>query len=106
MTVWRYKHANFEKASRLNESLDNTSILDPNDIDYSWEKWRFEFLCIMEVSKVTLPNRSNIPCLTIKSSSFDLETKVSLQIAWKPGKLVHEVKYKKIRNTKVPKLKR
>ena len=63
-TVWRYKYANFEKASRLNESLDNTSIPAPNDIDYSWERRRFEFLRIMNVSKATLPNMSNIPWLT------------------------------------------
>ena len=65
-TVWRYTHANFEKANRLIESLDMSSILDPNDIDRSWEKWRAEFLRIMDecVPKATLPNRSNVPWLS------------------------------------------
>jgi len=47
-TVWRYTHANFEKANRLIESLDMSSILNPNDIDRSWENWRAEFLHIMD----------------------------------------------------------
>jgi len=65
-TMWRYTHANFEKPNRLIESLDMSSILDPNDIDHSWEKWRAEFLCIMDecVPKATLPNRSNVPWLS------------------------------------------
>ena len=64
--MWRYKHANFEKENRLIESLDMTSILDPDDIDYSWENWIVEFLRIMNecVPKATLINRSNIPWLT------------------------------------------
>ena len=32
-TVWRYTHADFEKANRLIESLDMNSILDSNDIE-------------------------------------------------------------------------
>jgi len=58
-TVWRYTHANFEKANRLIESLDMSSILNPNDIDRSWENWRAEFLHIMDkcVPKATLSSQ-------------------------------------------------
>ena len=107
-TVWRYKHANFEKANRLIESLDMTSILDPNDIDYSWENWRVEFLRIMDecVPKATLPNRSNIPWLTKDLVHSIQKRNYHHRMARKTGRLVHEAKYKKIRNKVVSKLKK
>lgn len=67
-TVWRYSHADWEKANSLIESTNWDSLLDPDDINTSWKNWSVKFLEIMQSSIPTtaLPPRRNRPWLTKK----------------------------------------
>ena len=67
-TVWRYCHADWEKAHRLIEGTNWDSLLDPEDINTSWKNWSAKFLEIMQSSipTTTLPPRRNRPWLTKK----------------------------------------
>ena len=67
-TVWRYCHADWEKAHSLIEGTDWDSLLDPEDINTSWKNWSVKFLEIMQSSipTTTLPPRRNRPWLTKK----------------------------------------
>ena len=67
-TVWRYCHADWEKAHRLIEGTNWDSLLDPEDINTSWKNWSAKFLEIMRSSipTTTLPPRRNRPWLTKK----------------------------------------
>ena len=66
--VWRYSHANWDRACDLIEAIDWSSLLDPTDINRSWTQWSKTFLSIMEkcIPKATLPRRKNRPWLSKK----------------------------------------
>ena len=66
--VWRYSHANWERACNLIEATDWSALLDPTDINLSWTNWSEAFLNIMErcIPKATLPRRKNRPWLSKK----------------------------------------
>ena len=66
--VWRYSHANWERACNLIEATDWSALLDPTDINLSWTNWSKAFLSIMEkcIPKATLPQRKNRPWLSKK----------------------------------------
>ena len=67
-TVWRYCHADWERANSLIEETDWDSLLDPEDINTSWKNWSDKYLEIMQASipTSTLPPRRNRPWLTKK----------------------------------------
>ena len=48
------------------DELDLESIIDENDIELSWTRWKKAFLSIMDkcIPKAKLPNRINLPWLT------------------------------------------
>ena len=64
--VWKYSHANWDRACELIEATDWSSLLDPEDINKSWSQWKSTFLKIMEMCfpKTMLPRRKNKPWLT------------------------------------------
>ena len=70
-----------------------SSILDPNDIDRSWENWKAEFLHIMDecVPKATLPNRSNVPWLSKDRVHSIRKRNYHHRMARKTGRLEHEL---------------
>ena len=67
-TVWRYCHADWEKAHSLIEGTNWDSLLDLEDINTSWKNWSVKFLEIMQSSipTTTLPSRRNHLWLTKK----------------------------------------
>ena len=64
--VWRYTHANFDLASIMLSNCDLNAILEPNDINLSWDRWKEIFLDVMErcIPTAFLPNRRNLPWLS------------------------------------------
>ena len=64
--VWRYAHANFDLASTMLSNCDLNTILEPNDINISWDCWKKFFLDVMErcIPTAFLPNRRNLPWLS------------------------------------------
>ena len=64
--VWRYKHADFDKANELLCDMDLDKILNPYDIQTSWKRFKSAFLDVMEqcIPRSVLPTRNNRPWLT------------------------------------------
>ena len=46
--IWRYKHADFNKANDLLMDVDLETIIDPNNIQSTWSNWKKIFLDIMD----------------------------------------------------------
>ena len=65
-SIWRYSHANFDRACELLDSTDWDSIFATNDVSSCWANWHSHFLKIMEecIPKVVLRSRPNLPWLT------------------------------------------
>ena len=63
--VWRYKHADFERANDMICDLDLDEILVRDDIQATWSKLKNAFLNTMEscIPKAVLPMRHNLPWL-------------------------------------------
>ena len=64
-TVWRYAHADFEKASRMISETDWDALFS-EDVDLYCIQWQQTFLSIMEEcisKKVLKPRRCNLPWL-------------------------------------------
>ena len=66
--VWRYKHADWERACDLINSTDWKSLLNQSDMNKSWCNWRDKFMQIMHetIPSGTIPPRRNRPWLTKK----------------------------------------
>ena len=64
--IWRYAHADFDRACELIDMLDMDNIIDSNSVEKSWSNWKRTFMSIMEncVPKAQLPNRRNLSRLT------------------------------------------
>ena len=64
--IWRYKHADFNRANDLLMDVDLESIINPYDIQSTWSNWKKIFLDIMDecIPTSILPNRKNLPWLT------------------------------------------
>ena len=65
-TIWRYAHADFNKACDLILETDWKAIICERDIEKSWSQWQEAFLSIMEKcipKKVLPPKRRNLPWL-------------------------------------------
>ena len=45
--IWRYKHADFNRANDLLIDVDLDSIINPYDIQSTWSNWKEIFLDIM-----------------------------------------------------------
>ena len=89
--VWRYAQADFESASLVLSNLDLNTILDPNNINTSWSRWKSYFLDVMKgyIPTALLPKRPNLPWLS----------KSLIQLMRKRNLL-----YRKARNIKRPEL--
>ena len=63
--VWRYHHADFERANNLLCDVELEEMLDPSNIQISWSRFKTTFLDIMEqcIPRAVLPNRKNLPWL-------------------------------------------
>ena len=61
--LWRYKHANFERASELLCDIEIEDVIDPFNIQDSWSCFKTTFLDIMEqyIPRAILPCRKNLP---------------------------------------------
>ena len=64
--IWRYFHADFDRACELLDSTNWDSISATNDVNSCWAKWHPRFLEIMEecIPQVVLRSRKNLPWLT------------------------------------------
>ena len=64
-TIWRYKHADYEKATELLEHVDWCDVLS-SDMDTAAQMWEERFLNIMEqyIPKITISSHSNLPWLS------------------------------------------
>lgn len=64
--VWRYSHANFERASELLVNTDWDSLFDSGDVNVCWANWKSRFLEVMMecIPQSTLRSRQNLPWLT------------------------------------------
>lgn len=62
-TIWRYAHADFDKANRLIEATDWSFLKDVSCIDAVWDSWEQKFMSIMEecIPKATITQRRNLP---------------------------------------------
>ena len=63
-SIWRYRHADFERACTLLD-LTNWDQLLTENINESWDTWQQKFLEVMEqcIPKGTLSKRRNLPWL-------------------------------------------
>ena len=64
-TIWRYKYADYEKATELLEHVDWSDVLS-SDMDTAAQIWEERFLNIMEqcIPKITISSHSNLPWLS------------------------------------------
>ena len=46
--VWHYNRADFELAADLSDHYLDT-LIDPSDVNFSWNKWKLAFLEIMAI---------------------------------------------------------
>ena len=97
--IWRYAHADFQKACQLIDSTDWDSILC-HDVDQSILQWNNCFLNIMEqcIPKATLGRRRNLPWLTKNISSAIRKRNYLFNRAKSSGRRDHVEKYKRMRN--------
>ena len=97
--IWRYAHADFQRACRLIDSTDWESILC-HDVDQSILQWNNCFLNIMEqcIPKAILGRRRNLPWLTKNISSAIRKRNYLFKRARSSGRRDHVEKYKRMRN--------
>ena len=97
--IWRYAHADFQKACQLIDSTDWDSILY-HDVDQSILQWNNCFLNIMEqcIPKATLGRRRNLPWLTKNIASAIRKRNYLFNRAKSSGRRDHVEKYKRMRN--------
>ena len=64
-SIWKYDHADFDKANRVISDADWSFVKDQIDVDVAWDLWELEFLSIMEecIPKGTVPTRQNLAWL-------------------------------------------
>ena len=94
--IWRYSHADWDKACDLIESFDWDSILT-DDIDASLKQWHKQFMDIMaqSIPNRFLPPRRNLPWLTKPI----IQSMRKRNILFKNAKLSGNfAKYKRARN--------
>ena len=88
-TVWRYCHADWEKAHRLIEGTYWDSLLNPGDKNISWKNWSVRLLEILQ---------SSIPTTTLPQSKL-VQAIRRRNVLYKNAKVTNEfTKYKHYRN--------
>ena len=94
--IWRYSHADWEKACDLIDSFECDSILT-DDIDASLKQWHEQFMDIMAQSIPIrfLPPRRNLPWLTKPIIQFMRKRNMLFRKAKSSGNFT---KYKRARN--------
>ena len=62
-TIWRYAHANFEKANQLISRTDWTFLHNVSSIDSAWDLWEQKFMSVMEecIPRATISQQRNLP---------------------------------------------
>ena len=65
-TIWRYSHADFDKANRLINATDWTFLDNETNIDAVWTTWESKFMTIMEecIPRATIFPRRNLPWMS------------------------------------------
>ena len=65
-TVWKYSHADFEKANELPADIDWEKLLDTTDVNQALRNWEGTYMTIMEscIPKCTPPKHKNLPWLS------------------------------------------
>ena len=83
-TVWKYSHADFEKANELLADTDWEKLLDTTDVNQALRNWESTYMTIMEscIPKCTLPRCKNLPWLS----------KNLKQVMWKQNSLYKRAK--------------
>ena len=103
--IWRYAHADFEKANRLLKAKDWTFLYNKPDIDQAWEVWQQTFLEVMEecIPKINIYKENSIPWM---QKSIKLKIK-KRNMVYKRAKQTGKVQqYKKLRNDVVASLRK
>ena len=64
-TIWRYAHADFDKANRLIVRTDWSFLRNVSNIDTAWDLWEQKFISVMEecIPKATISQQRNLPCM-------------------------------------------
>ena len=62
-SIWKYDHADIDKANRVISDADWSFVKDQIDVDVAWDLWEQKFLSIMEecIPKGTIPTRQIFP---------------------------------------------
>ena len=62
-TIWRYAHADFDKANRLIVRTDWSFLCNVSNIDTAWDLWEQKFISIMDdcIPKATISQQQNLP---------------------------------------------
>ena len=106
-TIWRYAHADFNKACDLILETDWKAIICERDIEKSWSQWQEASLSIMEKcipKKVLPPKRHNLPWLN-KSMIQSMRRRNALfRRAKRSNNPMHLSQYKHARNKVVSQL--
>ena len=65
-TIWRYNHADWERANQKISDMNLDQIFCGDDIDLCWTRWKTAFLKIMDdcIPKARLPDSLNPPWIT------------------------------------------
>ena len=104
--VWRYKHADFEKANELLCDLDLENILEPTNIQVSWSNFRSAFLDVMEqcIPRSVIPDRRNLPWLSKLVTQLIRKRNFYFKRAHRTGSIQDRLKFKQLRNKVVAEL--
>ena len=104
--VWRYKHANFERANELLCDIEIEDIIDPYNIQDSWSCFKTTFLDIMEqcIPRAILPCRKNLPWMNKEIIQLIRKRNLYFRKAHRSGNDGDRMIFKKLRNTVVAKL--
>ena len=62
-TIWRYAHADFDKANQLIVRTDWSFLYNVSNVDTAWDLWEQKFISIMEecIPKATISQQRNLP---------------------------------------------
>ena len=98
--IWRYAHADFQKACRLINETNWDWLYDLSDVDVVGDEWEKLFMAIMDqcIPKASLPSRRNLPWMTTNIRSFMRKRNMSYRKAKRTGMRRDMDKYKTMRN--------
>ena len=104
--VWRYKHADFDRANELLCDVDLDNILNPYHIQMSWKRFKSTFLDVMEqcIPRSVLPARNSLPWLTKEIIQLIRKRNHHFRKANHSGDRVDYLKFRQVRNRVVTEL--